>query len=262
MDYAIVLGRFDNASAKEQSMSAVNQTPQHAFRDALGAFATGVTIVTTMDDGADDGADGNPMPIGVTASSFNSVSLDPPLVLWSLSKKSLSHPVFCNSGHFAIHILASDQAALANQFARQHTDKWAGVTWHKGVLGSPLIDDHTAVFECRTRHQYDGGDHVILVGEVVEYETRQKPPLLFHGGQYSESRTRPDLSLTGGAAKDANTPSVLDMTEYAGFLAHYAGDRPALEAELQEAFNADQIDHAKAVLKHLIASIAHPQDSE
>ncbi|MEP2735558.1 MAG: flavin reductase family protein [Erythrobacter sp.] len=149
-----------------------------AFRAALGSFATGVTIATTMDE------DGE--PIGVTASSFNSVSLDPPLVLWSLSKASLSRPAFIQSGHFAIHVLASDQSALSDRFARSQSNKWDGLAWHKGTLGSPLLDEHAAVFECKTRHEYDGGDHIILVGEVVEFEVHSKAPLLFHAGQYAQ----------------------------------------------------------------------------
>lgn len=147
------------------------------FRNALGSFATGVTIATTTDE--------NGAPVGVTASSFNSVSLDPPLVLWSLSKDSLSRPAFTQSGHFAIHVLAADQTALSDRFARSQSDKWDGLPWHTGALGSPLLDEHAAVFECKTRHEYDGGDHVILVGEVVEFEMHGKTPLLFHAGQYA-----------------------------------------------------------------------------
>ena len=91
-------------------MTPINE-PIRAFRDALGTFATGVTIVTTLDSAGD--------PVGVTASSFNSVSLDPPLILWSLAKDSLSHDAFCGSGHFAIHVLAASQEALSNRFARR-----------------------------------------------------------------------------------------------------------------------------------------------
>lgn len=156
------------------------------FRKALGAFATGVTIVTTKDA---EGA-----PIGVTASSFNSVSLDPPLVLWSLAKSSLSRAAFADSGHFAIHVLAESQDNISNRFARSGEAKFAGIEWSNGVLGSPLLDDYAAVFECRTKYQYEGGDHVILVGEVMAYEARDRAPLLFHGGSYAERRTRPPAS--------------------------------------------------------------------
>lgn len=154
-----------------------------AFRNALGAFATGVTIATTID------AEGK--PVGVTASSFNSVSLDPPLVLWSLAKNSLSRDAFCSSGHFAVHILAADQEELSNRFARSGENKFDGIDWQAGELGSPVLPDYAALFQCRTQHQYEGGDHIILVGEVVAYETRDAQPLLFHGGSYAERRARP-----------------------------------------------------------------------
>ena len=152
------------------------------FRNALAAFATGVTIVTTR------GGEGE--PIGVTASSFNSVSLDPPLVLWSLGKSSKSFPAFCESGHFAVHVLACNQQALSNAFAKSGADKFAGVDWTSGKLGSPVLGDFAAKFECRTVHQYDGGDHVIFVGEVVQFEQKDIAPLVFHGGQYAETRPK------------------------------------------------------------------------
>jgi len=156
--------------------------PQVEFRNALGSFATGVTIATTLDV--------NGEPVGVTASSFNSVSLDPPLVLWSLAKNSLSRDAFCNSGHFAVHVLAASQEELSNRFARSGEDKFAAVEWAKGELGSPVFTNHAALFECRTKHQYEGGDHIILVGEVVSFDARDEAPLLFHGGRYVERRPR------------------------------------------------------------------------
>ncbi len=151
-----------------------------AFRDALGAFATGVTIATTTDAGGD--------PVGMTASSFNSVSLDPPLVLWSLAKSAQSRAAFTGSGHFAVHVLAASQQDLSDRFARSGTDKFAGLAWQKGALGSPVLADFAARFECRTRHEYEGGDHVILVGEVVAFEAHDVPPLLFHAGGYARRR--------------------------------------------------------------------------
>lgn len=156
---------------------------QREFRNALGSFATGVTIATTKDESGD--------PVGVTASSFNSVSLDPPLVLWSLAKNSLSRDAFCNSGHFAVHVLAASQEDLSNRFARSGEDKFDGVEWREGELGSPVFDQHAALFQCKTKHQYEGGDHVILVGEVIDFEAREEAPLLFHGGSYAERRPRP-----------------------------------------------------------------------
>jgi len=164
---------------------ASNDNPQQAFRNALGAFATGVTIATTKNLRGE--------PIGVTASSFNSVSLEPPLILWSLAKTSLSREAFCESGHFAVHVLAASQEDLSNRFARSGDDKFAGVDWSEGKLGSPIFAEHAALFQCQTRYQYEGGDHIILVGEVVDYETNEVAPLLFHGGRYAERRPRPKL---------------------------------------------------------------------
>jgi 3-hydroxy-9,10-secoandrosta-1,3,5(10)-triene-9,17-dione monooxygenase reductase component len=162
--------------------TAATQEPhsakQRQLRAALGTFATGVTIVTTTD------ADG--LPVGVTASSFNSVSLDPPLILWSLAKSSLSYAAFAASGHFAVHVLADDQADLSARFARSQSDKWEGLEWRKGEEGSPLLNECLSLFECRTHAQYDGGDHVIFVGEVVGFEAHDKDPLLFHAGRYAQ----------------------------------------------------------------------------
>lgn len=163
-------------------------TQAREFRNALGSFATGVTIATTLD------ADGE--PIGVTASSFNSVSLDPPLILWSLAKSSLSKDAFCSSGHFAVHILAAHQEEMSNRFARSGADKFDGVDWRKGETASPILPDFAALFQCKTRHQYEGGDHIILVGEVVSFETRDAQPLLFHAGAYAERRPRPRREAT------------------------------------------------------------------
>lgn len=153
-----------------------------AFREALGAFATGVTIITTRDDTGE--------PIGVTASSFNSVSLDPPLVLWSLAKDSRSLRAFRKTGHFAVHVLAQGQEHLADTFARSGEDKFGDQDWHESAEGVPLFETCSALFECRTAHEYDGGDHVILVGEVLRYTAQDLPPLLYHGGGYGAFRKR------------------------------------------------------------------------
>ncbi len=163
----------------------------HSFRDALGQFATGVTIVTAR------AADGH--PVGVTANSFNSVSMDPPLVLWSLARASRSMKVFEQAETFAVHILASDQDALSNRFASRDVDKFAGIDY--GDEGAPLLENCTARFLCRTRNQYDGGDHVIFVGEVIEYDHADKPPLLFHGGDYADKKKRPPLAAGSAATQ-------------------------------------------------------------
>ena len=150
------------------------------FRNALGQFATGVTIVTTLDAAKN--------PVGVTVSSFNSVSLDPPLVLWSLNKTSRSLEAFNQSEYFSVHVLAFDQQPLSNQFARRGVEKFAGVTVERGVGNVPIIPDCAAYFQCATAHRHDGGDHIIFVGEVVDYHNSGKTPLIFHGGSYARAR--------------------------------------------------------------------------
>lgn len=147
------------------------------LRAALGRFVTGVTVVTAC------AADGR--LTGVTANSFNSVSLDPPLVLWSLSRKAGSLPIFEQATHWAVHILAHGQAALSDRFARQGSDKFAGLEFRHGESNTPLLAGCSARFLCRSRHFYDGGDHVILVGEVVDFEHNDQPALVYNNSGYA-----------------------------------------------------------------------------
>ena len=140
-------------------------------------FATGVTIVTAR---TPEGK-----RVGLTASSFNSVSLNPPLVLWSLARAAGAMAVFSAGSHYAINILAADQQALAQRFASQITDRWAGVDFVEGAGGAPLLAGAAATFECFNRSRYEEGDHVIFVGEVECCAHRAgASPLLFHGGKF------------------------------------------------------------------------------
>jgi flavin reductase (DIM6/NTAB) family NADH-FMN oxidoreductase RutF/DNA-binding MarR family transcriptional regulator len=161
------------------SVSSVPPAPFDplAFRAALGAFVTGVTIVTTRDR---DGA-----PVGLTANSFNSVSLDPPMILWSLDLGSTSLGAFREAEWWAVHVLASSQEALSGRFARRGGDKFAGLAVQEGPGGIPLIDGCAARFICRTAFEYDGGDHAIFVGEVVDFERAAHTPLAYHQGRYA-----------------------------------------------------------------------------
>lgn len=145
-----------------------------AFRQALGQFPTGVTIVTAMHEGR---------PIGMTANSFSSVSLAPPLVLWSVAASALSHDAFVAAGAFAIHFLGADYHHLATRFAGRGIAKFEGIASEPGVTGAPLLSDLAPVFECRAWARYPGGDHTILVGEVVRILGRTHEPLLFHSGR-------------------------------------------------------------------------------
>jgi flavin reductase (DIM6/NTAB) family NADH-FMN oxidoreductase RutF len=147
------------------------------FRTALGMFATGVTIVTAR---APNGA-----LVGLTANSFNSVSLNPPLVLWSLSQAASSMAAFRTGSHYAINILAADQQALAQRFATRHIDRFADVEFIEGQSGAPLLTGTVASFECFNRSRYVEGDHVIFVGEVERCNHQAgASPLLYHGGKF------------------------------------------------------------------------------
>jgi flavin reductase (DIM6/NTAB) family NADH-FMN oxidoreductase RutF len=146
------------------------------FRNALGTYATGVTIITAS------GSDGK--PYGLTCNSFASVSLNPPLVLWSLVLYSSSLSVFQNAGHFAVNVLGASQQALANKFAKSSEDKFVGVEWTPGVGNAPLLKDSVANFQCRAVNRYYGGDHVIFLGAVEAYAYNRNEPLLFARGAY------------------------------------------------------------------------------
>jgi len=146
------------------------------FRNALSQFATGVTIITTcLPDGSF---------LGLTASSFNSVSLDPPLVLWSLAQGASSRPVFTGNSHYVINVLAADQAALAERFAMRIDNRFEGVEFDLSHTGLPIIKGVSAWFECHNRSRYPEGDHVIFVGEVERCDVLAKPALVFHDGKF------------------------------------------------------------------------------
>ena len=140
-------------------------------------FATGVTIVTAQTPAGE--------MIGLTANSCNSVSLDPPLVLWSLSQGATSMAALSTGSHYAINILAADQKELAERFASRREDRWTDVPFTEGAGGAPLLSGAAATFECFNRSRYEEGDHVIFVGEVERCSHRAgAAPLLFHGGRF------------------------------------------------------------------------------
>lgn len=147
------------------------------FRASLAMFATGVTIVTARTPAGE--------LVGLTANSFNSVSLSPPLVLWSLSQTAGSMAALSTGSHYAINILAADQKELAMRFASKREDRWNDVQFTEGAGGAPLLVGATATFECFNRSRYEEGDHVIFVGEVERCSHRKgAAPLLFHGGKF------------------------------------------------------------------------------
>ncbi|WAJ26394.1 flavin reductase family protein [Antarcticirhabdus aurantiaca] len=146
------------------------------YRSVLGRFVTGVTVMTV--GGAGLGR------AGVTANSFNTVSLDPPLILWSLALKAPSLSLFRAHEHFGVSILAAHQRETALAFARPSPDKFAGVAIKHGETGVPLVSGAMAHLECRVAHRYPGGDHEIIVGEVLRLTGGDHQPLVFHGGRF------------------------------------------------------------------------------
>lgn len=148
-----------------------------ALRDTLGRYATGVAVVTAIDP------DGH--PIGLTVNSFAAVSLEPPLVLWSLANSSHNFAAFRQASHHCINILTADQQDLSNRFATWPTDRFAGLKWQPGCGGVPVIEGCCAWFEVRNGIQHPSGDHLIFVGQVERFrQGSAAAPLLFHGGRY------------------------------------------------------------------------------
>jgi len=145
------------------------------LRETLGCFPTGVVVATTLD--SDD------MPIGITINSFSSVSLEPALILWSIALNTPSLNAFRQHPAFAINILSTAQKSLCMQFAQPSEDKFAGVDWHAGYKGTPVIDNALAVLQCRTFRRYEGGDHEIYLGEVMQVDSTDQQPLVFHRGK-------------------------------------------------------------------------------
>jgi flavin reductase (DIM6/NTAB) family NADH-FMN oxidoreductase RutF len=155
------------------------------LRTALGQFATGVTVITARD--------GDGRPVGLTANSFTSLSLEPPLVLWCLGRRAMSLPAFRGCGWFGVNVLASHQHHLSRLFATAGADKFAGTEVKEGPSGVPLLAGALAHFVCRNVRQIEAGDHVIMIGEVEHYETHDGEPLVFHSGSYRVTTRHPEL---------------------------------------------------------------------
>jgi flavin reductase (DIM6/NTAB) family NADH-FMN oxidoreductase RutF len=165
------------APGKKSDPTAKEPLDPLRFRGALGLFATGVTVVTASHPEAG--------LIGITANSFSSVSLDPPLVLFSIANTARSLPAFLDAPGFCVNVLRKDQRALSVRFARGGADKWEGVDYAAGRFGAPILPNTMAAFDCLHHAQYEGGDHRIIVGRVVDMEHNiEGEPLLFFGGRY------------------------------------------------------------------------------
>lgn len=155
--------------------SVITEHESKNLRRTLGCFATGVAVVTTKDE--------NTSPSGMTINSFSSVSLDPPLILWSLSLKSARLDIFERAEYFAVNILAEDQLNLCQHFSSTKSDLFTDIAWQPSAHGQPILDGVVASLECRTWKLYEGGDHIIILGEVLSHQHQDKAPLIFSKGQ-------------------------------------------------------------------------------
>lgn len=175
-----------------------------AFRRCLSQYATGVTIITTGGDGR---------PAGMTSNSFSSLSMTPPLVVWSIRRESRSFETFRNAGNFAVNVLSVKQLDLAKVFARSGADKFAGVSWEPGLGSSPILEGVVASLECARAGETDGGDHVMLMGRVERFRRYDRAPLLFAQGRYgriydvsdSDSGILDKMNLPTEASKELTT---------------------------------------------------------
>lgn len=226
------------------------------FRRALGEFATGVTVITTYADGK---------PYGMTSNSFSSVSLDPPLVLWSIRRESQSFAAFADCAHFVVNVLAADQIDLSQAFARSGPDKFEGLNWTSGPGGAPVLDKVSAVFECRRTEVHEGGDHLILLGQVERYTRYDRQPLLFAKGRYAVAADHPDTQVfaapySGHAqvALDEQILSILMVRAYGAIAANLEKERRAaglglslMQARLLKAIHS----HPDSTLEELLPEL-------
>ena len=215
-----------------------------AYRQALGRFPTGVAVITCADD--DELA-------GLTINSFSSVSLDPPLVLWSADKGSRSLALFRKATAFAVNILAADQMAISNRFARSGGEKFANLAWTPGLEGAPLLTGVSASFECLREAEHDAGDHVVIFGRVASYRNFARSPLLFALGRYGVTLDHPDVvdsSLRNEAPAHSTHELMLGLIRQA--LDHYSA-----------AFEADRAKEGLSVNEGrvLFNVLRHPQIS-
>jgi len=234
------------------------------LRDAFGTFMTGVTVVTTLD------ADGK--PLGFTANSFSSVSLDPPLLLVSIARSSVNLAAFADARGFAVNILSESQKDVSNTFARPVEDRFAAVYWRRGPVGSPLIAGVSAWFDCHVHQLVEAGDHMILIGRVGAFEATQAPGLgYYRGGYFTPGQTGaavasgPDVVISAIVEAEGQvllvddgagglTYAVYEDTarghQHIAFLCPAEAGQPARGAfvDLSDAVSADVTDPAMAVM--------------
>ncbi|MDO5862914.1 MULTISPECIES: flavin reductase family protein [Paenarthrobacter] len=175
--------RFTDAASYRTVRSGRTDIDPREMRDSMGHYASGITIITGYDDSG---------PIGFTCQSFYSVSLEPPLVSFSVMTTSGSYPRLRATGRFCVNVLAHNQSDLSNQFARRASDKWAGVGWGPSAAGNPVLDDTLLWVDCETVAEYEAGDHYIVVGAVNEISPlgwHSGDPLVFFKGNYRHLRS-------------------------------------------------------------------------
>lgn len=179
------LGQFDFEFGADQPVpvpedGSVNAESSRRFRDVLGRFCTGVTVVTSMS---------GDRPVGMTCQSFTSVSLDPPLVLFCPAKTSRAWPQMQRAGFFCVNLLSHDQLELSDAFARKGVDKFAGVSWRPSATGAPLLDGVLGWVDCTIYAVHEAGDHYVVIGRVMDLGVEEAPhPLLFYQGQYARTQ--------------------------------------------------------------------------
>lgn len=171
---AAILGFLERQAPREALYYQAGSDPR-TLRDALGCFATGVTVVTTLDEAG--------RPVGLTANSFSSVSLDPPLILFCLARSSSNLERFQRAEHFAINVLHIGQQPMSGAFARSSAERFDGVTWETWDTGAPILSGSLASFECATHQVVEAGDHLVFIGRVTRarFEPRRDPLLYFRG---------------------------------------------------------------------------------
>ncbi|MBT5074721.1 MAG: hypothetical protein HOJ34_01795 [Kordiimonadaceae bacterium] len=167
------------------------------LRNCFGKFATGITVITAI---APDGS-----KLGLTVNSFSSLSLDPPMILWSLDKKSKSMDALCAASHFAVNVLASDQMDLSNNFARTSDEKFDDIELTTSEFGLPLLAGTVAHLECSNINQIEGGDHIIFIGKVENFDMGHKKPLLYTNGQYTVAARHPGTKLAEPVEEDRSS---------------------------------------------------------
>jgi flavin reductase (DIM6/NTAB) family NADH-FMN oxidoreductase RutF len=177
--------RKSKARPKRAARAEAKRFDRRDYRNALGQFATGVTVITAC---AKDGRS-----IALTVNSFTSVSLEPPLVLWCLSRQATDFAALNAASRFAVNVLSARQHHLSRQFATTRADKFTGVDCEDATTGSPLLKGASAHFICRVVGRFDGGDHIIILGEVEKYRWNAGEPLVFHAGRYHVTTRHPDL---------------------------------------------------------------------